>query len=285
MSGDGSNPLTLSLSKGEQRRWPGGLRGPGHWLLLLPGVVCAIYLIAPLLYFWTRLSWGEVGPVLSDSRTLSALRISLVTATVATALMGFFGVPLAYVLARRQLPQALHRLATLTVVMPLAFPPLISGIMLLVLFGPYGIIGGFLSDRGFDVFNSSAGIVLAQIFVSAPLVIIAARSAFESIAPDLEAAAAIHGGGAWGIFRHITLPLASRGIAAGLLLAWMRSLGEFGATIVLAYHPYSLPVFTWVQLSATGLSSALPLVLLMLLIGLCASAISTLTRAWQPSGA
>jgi molybdate/tungstate transport system permease protein len=281
-------PLTLVLRQdraASATRGSSHWRGPAHWLLLAPGLVCVLYLIAPLLYFWTRVSWSNVGPVLSDSRTTDALRTSLTTSTVATALMGFFGVPLAHVLARRQLPPLLHRLATLTAVMPLAFPPLISGIMLLVLFGPYGAIGGILDAHGIETFNSSIGIVLAQVFVSAPLVVISARSAFESIAPDLEAAAAIHGAGSWNTFRHITLPLASRSIAAGLLLAWMRSLGEFGATIVLAYHPYSLPVFTWVQLSATGLASALPLVMLMLIIGLSASAIATLTRAWQPTAA
>jgi molybdate/tungstate transport system permease protein len=253
-----------------------------RWLLLLPGVVCAVYLIAPVIYFWTRLSWSNVGPVLSDSRTQSAFRTSLFTSCIATLLMACFGVPLAYALARQQLPRLLGRLATLLVVMPLAFPPLISGIMLIVLFGPYGILGSFLADRGIEVVNSSLGIVLAQVFVSAPLVIITARSAFEAVAPEYEAAAAIDGAGYWTTFRRITLPLASRGIGAGLLLAWMRSLGEFGATIVIAYHPFSLPVFTWVQLSASGLANALPLVLLLLLIGLCASVIAMLTRSWQP---
>lgn len=266
------------------RRWPlpNWQKPAARWLMLLPAGVCALYLIAPLAYFWTRLSWGSVVPVLSDSRTTSAFRTSLATSCIATVVMACFGVPLAHALARQQLPRLLGRLATLLVVMPLAFPPLISGIMLIVLFGPYGVVGSFLADRGIEVVNSSLGIVLAQVFVSAPLVIITARSSFESISPEFEAAAAIDGAGYWTTFRCITLPLASRGIGAGLLLAWMRSLGEFGATIVIAYHPFSLPVFTWVQLSASGLAEALPLVLLLMIIGLCASVIAMLTRSWQP---
>jgi len=257
-------------------------RARGRWLILLPAIICAVYLIAPVVYFWTQVSWGNVAPVFADPRTTGAVRISLVTSTMATVVMGAFGVPFAYALARHRMPPVIHRLATLTAVMPLAFPPLISGIMLLVLFGPYGIVGGFLEDHGVSVLNSSLGIVLAQVFVSAPLVIIAARSAFEAVSPEYEAAAAIDGAGYWTAFQRITLPLALRGVSAGLLLAWMRSLGEFGATIVVAYHPFSLPVFTWVQLSATGLATALPLVLLLLLIGLCASAIAMLSRGWQP---
>ena len=252
--------------------------------MFLPGLICALYLIAPLLYFWTRLDWSTVLPVLGDSRTTGAIRISLATSTVATALMGIFGVPLAYALARHWLPLPLHRLATLVSFMPLAFPPLISGIMLLVLFGPYGAAGSMLEAHGIVVLNTSLGIVLAQVFVSAPLVIVSARSGFEAVSAEYEEAAAIHGAGRWGTFRHITLPLAARSIGAGLVLAWMRSLGEFGATIIVAYHPFSLPVFTWVQLSASGLAFALPLVLLMLLIGICASAISMLTNVWRPTG-
>jgi molybdate/tungstate transport system permease protein len=256
-----------------------------RWLLLAPGIVCAVYLIAPVIYFWTRLSWSDVGPVLGDVRTMAALRTSLTTSTAATLIMGGFGVPLAYALARQQLSPLLRRLATLLVVMPLAFPPLISGIMLIVLLGPYGALGGVLADHGIQVVNTSLGIILAQVFVSAPIVIITARSAFESVPAEYEAAAAMDGATYWMTFWRITLPLASRGIGAGLLLAWMRSLGEFGATLVLAYHPFSLPVFTWVQLSAAGLTNALPLVLLLLLIGLCASVVSMLTRSWQPPAA
>ena len=112
--------------------------------------------------------------------------------------------------------------------------------------------------------SSFTGIVLAQIFVSSPFVIIAARSAFEAVDPALEQVAATLGKGSWSIFWRVNLPVARAGIIAGLLLGWLRALGEFGATVVLAYHPYPLPVYLYVQLSGTGVSAALPLALLAL---------------------
>jgi len=93
---------------------------------------------------------------------------------------------------------------------------------------------------------------------------VAARSAFESIDPQLERVGATLGRTRWSLFWRVSLPLARRGIVAGLILAWMRALGEFGATVVLAYHPYTIPVYTFVQLSSTGVAGALPLALFSL---------------------
>jgi molybdate transport system permease protein len=93
---------------------------------------------------------------------------------------------------------------------------------------------------------------------------VAARSAFEAIDPNLEKVGMTLGQKRWGLFWKISLPLSYRGILAGLILAWMRALGEFGATIVMAYHPYTLPVYVYVQLSGSGVASALPLALLSL---------------------
>ncbi len=102
------------------------------------------------------------------------------------------------------------------------------------------------------------------IFVASPFVVIAARSAFEAVDPALEQVATTLGKGSWTIFWHVNLPLARAGIIAGVLLGWLRALGEFGATVVLAYHPYTLPVYLYVQLSGTGVNAALPLALLSL---------------------
>jgi len=110
--------------------------------------------------------------------------------------------------------------------------------------------------------------VLSQIFVASPFVIIAALSAFEAVDPALEQVAATLGKGSWEIFWRVNLPVARTSIIAGLLLGWLRALGEFGATVVMAYHPYTLPVYLYVQLSGTGVSAALPLALLMLGVSL-----------------
>jgi len=124
-------------------------------------------------------------------------------------------------------------------------------------------LAAHLAARGIMLTDSNAGIVLAQTFVAAPFAVIGARSAFAALDREVEEAAAVEGAGAWALFRYIALPLAWPGVAAALLLSWLRALGEFGATVVVAYHPYTLPVYAWVQLSSTGLGATLPLVAVM----------------------
>lgn len=248
---------TSAITRAPSFRFAG--RGSIFWLL---GACMMLYLIGPLVYFFFALSWPSVPAALSDPDAISALLTSAQSATIATLLIALFGVPLGYVLARYRFPG--KGIVSIAIYLPLVFPPVVSGIVLLVLFGPYGLIGGPLANAGWEVDGTMAGIVLAQVFVAAPFVIVAARTAFESIDPRLEQVAATLGHSRWSLFWRVSLPLARGGIIAGLMLAWMRALGEFGATVVLAYHPYTIPVYTYVQLSGFGVPSALPLALFSL---------------------
>lgn len=239
----------------------GRLSGGGFVLWLL-GLWLLGYLLGPLFSFLGFLSWPQVPAMLSDPSALAALTTSLISASISTFFIGLFGIPLGYLLARYSFPG--KGLISLIIYLPLVFPPVVSGIMLLLLYGPYGAIGGPLAGVGLEVDESLAGIVVAQVFVSAPFLIVAARSAFEAVDPNLEHVGMTLGQGRWGLFWRISLPLAWRGILAGLILAWVRALGEFGATVVMAYHPYTLPVYVYIQLSGLGVSSALPLALFSL---------------------
>ncbi len=232
------------------------------FMLWFLGICLLIYLAGPLIYFLFVVSWPAVPAALSDPEAVSALVTSLASATIATVLMGMLGIPLGYLLARYTFPG--KSVISVAVYLPLVFPPVVSGIVLLVLYGPYGLIGGPLSAVGLEVDNTMAGIILAQMFVASPFVVVAARSAFEALDPKLEQVAATLGQRRWSLFWRVSLPLARGGIIAGLILAWMRALGEFGATVVMAYHPYTLPVYTYVQLTGTGVAGALPLALLAL---------------------
>jgi molybdate/tungstate transport system permease protein len=182
-----------------------------------------------------------------------------------------FGVPLGYVLARGRLP--FSRLWISLVFLPMVVPDLAGGILLLQTFGPYGTIGHLL---GAELTNNLVGIVLAQLFVSAPFVVVSALAAFAGVDPKLEMAAATLGDSQWHIFWRISLPLAWPGIAAGITLAWIRALGEFGATLIVAYNPHTLPVHMWVKFESDGLTGALPIAFLLVLLAGAAVAISTL---------
>ncbi|MGI8967753.1 MAG: ABC transporter permease [Chloroflexota bacterium] len=232
-------------------------------LIILGGLVFC-FLAAPLVGLALNLSGSDLLSTYRDPQTRAAVTTSLITASVSTLIVGCFGVPLAYILARFRFPG--RAIVSVVVFLPLVLPPISAGILLLILYGPYGTFGQLLDPHGIDLVDTYSGIVLAQIFVSAPFVIVAARSAFERIDREYEEAAASMGAGIWQTFWLVAVPMARGGILAGLTLGWMRSLGEFGATVILAYHPYSLPVLNYVNFNSSGLNTALPLALLALII-------------------
>jgi ABC-type Fe3+/spermidine/putrescine transport system ATPase subunit/ABC-type sulfate transport system permease component len=201
---------------------------------------------------------------------------SVASATLATILVLIGGVPLGYLLARsRGRGMALLGFA---VQLPLALPPLASGILLLFLLGYASPLGQLTRGALTDSFT---GIVLAETFVSAPFLIIAARSAFAEVDPVLEDVAATLGHNPRAVFRRVSLPLVWRATLAGALLAWLRAFGEFGATVMVAYHPYSLPVFTYVAFGSEGLPAMLPVLaptLLAALVVMAASQIAATSR-------
>jgi molybdate transport system permease protein len=228
-----------------------GLPGPLPWLAAL----LSVYLFGPLLaaipQIWSS-DWQSV-----DLDALGrASAVSVASATMASALIALGGIPLGYLLARAS-SRGAAALGFL-VQLPLALPPLASGILLLFLLGHRSILGRL---TGGGLTDSFTGIVLAEIFVAAPFLIIAARSAFAAVDPVLEGVAASLGHHRLAIFFRISLPLAWPAARSGLLLAWLRAFGEFGATVMVAYHPYSLPVYTYVTFGSEGLPAMLPVLL------------------------
>jgi ABC-type Fe3+/spermidine/putrescine transport system ATPase subunit/ABC-type sulfate transport system permease component len=230
----------------------------------------AIYLIAPLIAGVQQAGMADWTTV--DVAALArACLTSILSATLATTLIALGGIPLGYLLARTS-GRAVGLLGFL-VQLPLALPPLASGVLLLFLLGyttPVGrLTAGALTD-------SFIGIVLAQVFVASPFLIIAARSAFAAIDPGLEGVAATLGRRPLSVFFRVSLPIARPAIASGLLLAWLRGFGEFGATVMVAYHPYSLPVYTYVAFGAQGLPAMLPVLVPTLALAVAIMVLSTL---------
>ena len=242
------------------------LASPLPWLAAL----LAVYLLAPLLAgvqalaatHWSGVDYGALA---------HACAVSLASASAATALTALCGIPLGWLLAR--VPGRAMSVLGLLVQLPLALPPLASGVLLLFLLGYHGPLGRLAHGALTDSF---AGIVLAETFVSAPFVIIAARSAFAAMDPAIEDVAATLGRGRLAVFLRATLPTARPALLAGLLLAWLRAFGEFGATVMVAYHPYSLPVYTYVAFGEQGLPAMLPVLLPALVLALAVMALSTL---------
>lgn len=233
----------------------------------------AIYLVAPLVAGAQQAGLADWSSVDADA-LLRACVVSIASATVATLIIALTGVPLGYVLAR--LPGRMMATIGFLVQLPLALPPLASGVLLLFLVGYSAPIGRLTSGALTDSF---AGIVVAEVFVAAPFLIIAARSAFSSIDPVLEDVAATLGRGPLYVFFRVSVPIAWPAIVSGLLLAWLRAFGEFGATVMVAYHPYSLPVYTYVAFGSQGLPAMLPVLLPAIALALVIMLLSGLATA------
>lgn len=162
-----------------------------------------------------------------------ALALSLKVAGWATALTLVFGVAAGFALARLRFPgrELLDALMTL----PMVLPPTVLGYYLLVVIGKRGWLGGWLNDTfGINLIFTWQGAVLAAAIVAFPLVMKSARAAFEGVDPQLERAARVLGLSEWALFFRVTLPMAWPGVLAGVLLAFARALGEFGATLMVA---------------------------------------------------
>lgn len=238
------------------------------------GGLLLLNLILPIINLFVQADGAGWMTSLQDQGTGDALGTSALSSAITVVITTLLGVPLGYVLARGRLP--FTRLWIGLVFLPMVVPDLAGGILLLQTFGPYGTIGHLLGAWNLELTNNLVGIVLAQLFVSAPFVVVSALAAFAGVDPKLEMAAATLGDSQWHIFWRVSLPLAWPGIAAGITLAWIRALGEFGATLIVAYNPHTLPVHMWVKFESDGLTGALPIAFLLVLLAGAAVAISTL---------
>jgi molybdate/tungstate transport system permease protein len=220
-------------------------------------------LIAPFLGFALATPWGSLRPVTGD---FAALRISVVYTLVALAIIVIGGGPVAYWMARYEFHGKM--LCEALILLPLLTPPLAMGILLAVFYGPNGWAGHAARSLGIELTNTPAAFVLAQVYAAAPYFIIAARSAFEGVDPELEQISLTLGQTPWVTFWRITLPLARLGVGVGLAIAWVRALGEFGIVLIIAYFPQGIPVKLWVNLQDIGLDAIYPLLWLFFLVAL-----------------
>jgi len=238
--------------------------GRPDWLplvVVLGGLLLCFYMV-PLVALLLSQPPGVVLRRLQSPTVVSAAATSLTAALLSASIAGLFGVPLAYWLSRLEGPA--QTLVTSLVVLPLVLPPVVSGMVLLTVVGPGTLLGRLAAANGVPLTRSLAGVVLAQTFVASPFVVITAKAAFESVDRNLEDAARTLGQSRLSTVRRVTLPLAWPGILAGLTLAFARAIGEFGATIMLAYYPRTLPVQIWVSFTTLGLEQAFPVAVVLL---------------------
>ena len=204
-------------------------RPEAWWALALPLV---FFLALPLLALLSYSSPAELRANLARPEVRQAISLSLRTSTWATLAAVVLGLPVAYLLARREFRGRL--LLDNLIDLPIVLPPAVAGLALLLVFGRRGWLGAPLNDIGLRVTFTQTAVVIAQTFIAVSLFIRAASIGFAAVEPELEDAAAMDGAGPGQVFWRISLPLARRAVLSGVALAWARALGEFGATIIFA---------------------------------------------------
>ena len=226
-----------------------------------------VALLGPVIALATHLSWSAIRSSLSAHRepgTRWSSRSNPGRSRSACCLL--IGTPLAWALARGTLP--FPRVWEIGVLASLLLPPLVVGLLLIFLVGPYTFFGQFLSHFNLTATNTFLALVIAQVYESAPYYVLGAQAAFASVDPRLEQQAALLGDSPLRVFRRVTVPLASPGLAMAMAIAWARAMGAFGAVVIIAYHPNGLPLQIWTTLQETGLPSALPFALVLLVVAL-----------------
>lgn len=204
-----------------------------------------------------------------------SLWLTLRIASAATLLVLVVGVPLAMVMAKRRF--AGKTLVEALILVPLVLPPTVVGYLLIVLLGARGVVGRWLKEAfGYSIMFQFEGAVLAAAVVALPLLYMPARAAFASVDRELEDIATLMGAGRIAMFWHVSLPLARRGIASGLILAFARAAGEFGATLmVFGLQPdrTTLPISIYLDYERGEMRAALGAVMVLILASLVVVAI------------
>ncbi|HZB91842.1 MAG TPA: ABC transporter permease [Stellaceae bacterium] len=259
--------MTLAAAALSRRaRAPGEARSLFLVLWLFGGALLA-FILLPLLRLAASQTLGSLAHVAAMAEVRRAITLSLEAALITALLAALFGVPLAYLLARARFRG--RALVAAVIDLPLAVPHTVAGIALLFVLGRQGILGAPLGALlGLRFWGTLAGIVAAMLFVSIPYTVNAARIGFEAVDPRLEMTARTLGLGPWQVLRHVSLPLAWRSIMTGLTLTYARAISEFGAVVILVYHPMTAPVKIYELFLRFGLDEAAGMAVLLLLLSL-----------------
>ena len=231
----------------------------------------AVFLALPVGTLLVRAVLEGSLPAAATSRVIvSALALSLVTTAASLVLTVLIGLPLAYVLARKRF---VGRWIVETVVdLPIVLPPAVAGLALLLVFGRRGVLGEGLQANGIDIPFTTAAVVMAQTFVSAPFFVRSARAGIAAVDRDLEDAARVDGASEARLFLAVTVPLAGPALAAGLVMTWARALGEFGATIMFAGNAIgktqTLPLMVYSEFQGGDLDASIAAAAILVLAAL-----------------
>jgi molybdate/tungstate transport system permease protein len=233
------------------------------FILFFSGLII-LFIVAPILGMLIHTTPHEYIQTLNDEEVITSIRLTLFASMGAVLLFGIMSVPLAWLLARKQFP--LKGLINGIIDVPVVIPHSAAGIAILGIVSRGTLIGQAGEMAGISFVGGVAGIIVAMGFVSLPFAINAARDGFALVPEKLEKAALNLGASPLRVFFTISLPLARRSVMSGLVMMWARGLSEFGAVIIIAYHPMVTPVLIWERFASFGLTWARPIAAIFIII-------------------
>ncbi len=228
------------------------------------GALLVLFVVVPLARTVTAASPSVLWQTLLDPEVRGAISLTLYASLIATLLAFLCGVPLAYLLARVDFPG--KGVVEGVIDLPVVVPHSAAGVALLMVFGRQAPLGQAFGLLGLRFVSAVPGIVIAMLFVSLSFLVNAAREGFEAVDPRLERVARTLGASPWEAFWRVSFPMAWRSILSGAMMMWARGLSEFGAVVILAYHPMVAPVLLYQRFESFGLDSARPVAAVMILI-------------------
>jgi molybdate/tungstate transport system permease protein len=228
------------------------------------GAIILLFIFLPLFKMIFSSSPGTLVDTMQDSKVRDAIWLSVYCALIATFVGLFLGVPLAYILARFDFrgKRAIESLIDI----PIVIPHSAAGIALLFIFGGKFLFGKAFHAIGIDFVGATSGIIIAMLFVSIPFLVDSAKEGFRKVDPRMEKVARTLGASPWQTFFRISLPLASRSILSGGIMMWARGISEFGAVLILTYHPMIAPILVWDRFETYGLEYSMPVAVLLILV-------------------
>ncbi|MDX2376853.1 ABC transporter permease [Microbacterium sp. LRZ72] len=249
---------------------------------MVPALLGLALLVVPLGALVARVQWATLWSDITAPAALQALGLSLGTGLVATVVCVLLGVPLALVIARAG--SRIAGLLRVLVTVPLVLPPMVGGVALLFLFGRTGPLGQALAEWGVQIPFTTTAVIIAQVFVALPFLVLALEGALRTSGVEYERAAATLGAGRWRTLWRVTLPLATPGLVAGVILCFARAVGEFGATALFAGNApgvtQTMPLAIYTAFNGAGVEQGTAVALSLLLL-VTALVVLLLVRGWR----
>jgi len=229
---------------------------PFFWIMFSTGFIIMAFLVLPMIKMVTAPSCAMLMEVLRDREVTRSIRLSIFTAGSAALISFLFGTPLAYLLARHDFFG--KRLVESIIDLPVVIPHPVVGIAILGIAGRDFWLGAIMQELGIRIMGSVTGIITVLTFVGIPFYINAAKSGFEAISPRIEHVSRSLGASMFGTFCRVTFPLAWRSIVVGFVMCMARAISEFGAVVIVAYHPMIAPVMIYERFEGYGLKYSQP---------------------------